>query len=227
MSSIGDCELGRRPSFSTMDETRWYESELNAELLQVLVGLTRVREYGWEDRGYFSSPSGTPCFIDCPEASDINIHDVALSLSRISRWGGRTRADKIAFSVAQHSVICSYLVPQEDKLEALLHDATEAYLGDVISPLKRRLKDLYAPIERRWALHMGLLFRARLADLPVSVKCADLIALEVERWDLMRQRGEAVWGHATRPTSLPEIKPLNETESYFLFQARYEELKRG
>lgn len=206
--------------------SEWYTTEMNEDLLALLIEQATVRDPNWAAEGYFTSATGHPCFIHRPDASHITITDIALSLSRIPRWGGRTRATGYAYSVAQHSVLCSLLVPQEDALEALLHDASEAYLGDVISPLKRVLKPLYAPLERAWMRQIGLLFNARLESLPVSVKCADLIALEVERWDLMRQHGAAVWGHEVRPTSLPLTEPMRETEAYFYFINRYNELKR-
>jgi len=65
---------------------------------------------------------------------DIDPLDLARGLSRACRFAGQTTA---FYSVAQHSVLASYYVPPDDALHALLHDAAEAYLGDLTSPLKR------------------------------------------------------------------------------------------
>lgn len=66
----------------------------------------------------------------------ICIEDIAHALSRISRFGGHTEK---MITVAQHCVQMVSHVPKEDKLAALLHDASEAYIGDMPSPIKRML----------------------------------------------------------------------------------------
>lgn len=71
-----------------------------------------------------------------PKPDDIVIEDIAHALSNLCRFGGHT---KRFYSVAEHSVLCAMLVPGEHKLAALLHDASEAYLVDIPTPIKNRL----------------------------------------------------------------------------------------
>ena len=71
-----------------------------------------------------------------PNKELIDIKDIAVGLTNIKRFTGQTN---INYTVAMHSLITSTLVPPEFAIYGLLHDATEAYLGDIHSPLKRCL----------------------------------------------------------------------------------------
>ena len=75
-----------------------------------------------------------------PSPFDVEISDIAHGLARVARWNGQTRGDH-AFSVAQHSVLVVEIavalspeMPAADRLAALLHDAPEYVIGDMISP---------------------------------------------------------------------------------------------
>lgn len=203
-----------------------FVGELNEELLAVLLEAIRVKDADWAAEGFFDSAGGQACFLKRPEDSVISVPDIALGLSRVKRWGGRTRADRLSLSVAQHSVMVSQLCKPEHAMVGLMHDASEAYLGDIISPLKRLLKPLYRPLEEKWCLEIGrrLGLGRLLAELPVDVVCADRIALEVERHDLMCCPKDGVWGLAERPTTFPPLKPVDENRAYQMFLERFVEL---
>jgi hypothetical protein len=80
-----------------------------------------------------------------PRPEDISIKDIAHALSMLNRFTGHTNWP---YSVAQHCVLASYLVPEDQKLGALLHDASEAYVNDVARPVKRYIAD-YQAIENK------------------------------------------------------------------------------
>jgi 5'-deoxynucleotidase YfbR-like HD superfamily hydrolase len=86
---------------------------------------------------------------------DIEIEDIAHGLARVARWNGQTIGEH-AFSVAQHSVVVEEIVahiqpgtPPRWRLAALLHDASEYVIGDMISPFKAALGVDYRTFEER------------------------------------------------------------------------------
>lgn len=159
---------------------------------------------------WFLTASGRRMFVLNPDPEDIVIEDIAYSLARICRFGGHCRAPKHApvwrrmlwsipggfdgstYSVAQHSIMVADLVPGHLRRLALLHDATEAYLGDVIRPVKRQLSE-YWNIEDRWFHVIAARFDLSHAlidnRMPFVIKHADSIALMTERRDLTVQTG--------------------------------------
>lgn len=71
-----------------------------------------------------------------PRAEEVYIEDIAHSLALSCRFNGHC---KVFYSIAQHSVLVSQIVKPTQQLIALLHDSAEAYLGDIIRPIKRFL----------------------------------------------------------------------------------------
>ncbi|MEM9169885.1 MAG: HD family hydrolase [Pseudomonadota bacterium] len=110
-----------------------------------------------------------------PSPMDVEIEDVAHGLARVARWNGQT-AGPLPFNVAQHSLLveefCGVLKPgwpAQWRLAALLHDAPEFVIGDMISPFKAALGEGYRRIERR--LQQAVHVRFGLpADLPERVE---------------------------------------------------------
>lgn len=86
---------------------------------------------------FIMTQSGNRFYFDNMETNNINILDIAHALSNICRFNGHTPTH---YSVAKHSVLVATLLPDRLKLAGLLHDATEAYMGDVTRPLKRELE---------------------------------------------------------------------------------------
>lgn len=117
-----------------------------------------------------------------PQPDMINVLDIAHGLSNCCRFAGHSSH---FYSVAQHSVLASRIVPAGYELEALLHDASEAYLGDVTRPLKLLLPD-YRAIEQRVeaAIRAAFGLPSRQSD---TVTHADRVMLATERRDLMPQ----------------------------------------
>lgn len=113
---------------------------------------------------------------------DIDIVDIAHHLSLTCRYSG---ACKEFYSVAQHSVMVSYLVEKKSKLTALLHDASEAYMPDVIRPIKYSIPEL-KKIEDRIAVRILGKFKCFGADWE-AIKRADHIMLATEARDLMKR----------------------------------------
>jgi 5'-deoxynucleotidase YfbR-like HD superfamily hydrolase len=122
-----------------------------------------------------------------PSPLDIEIVDIAHGLARVARWNGQTKGDH-AFSVAQHSVLVESLVrqiwPDADAshlLGALLHDAPEYVIGDMISPVKSAVGPGYAEMDARLTAAIHLRFGLP-AVLPVAVKKAIKQADKVSAW---------------------------------------------
>lgn len=112
-----------------------------------------------------------------PSADDICIEDIAHALSNTARFGGHLNQ---FFSVAQHCLIVEEQCKDEEKLWALLHDATEAYLSDVVTPLKKsEIFKGYKTIEKQ--LEKVIFEKYGLyGDIPKSVDIIDKSSFYIE-----------------------------------------------
>lgn len=116
-----------------------------------------------------------------PTLDMICIEDIAHSLSQQCRFGGHLPS---FFSVAQHSLNCSYFIENEElKLTALLHDASEAYLLDIPKPIKNRLAN-YREIENNLMYLISEKFGFKY-PLPKEIKEVDEKMLQTEWYHLM------------------------------------------
>lgn len=128
--------------------------------------------------GTFTTASGIKIDICNPTPDMITISDIAKSLSKICRFGGHTN---IFYSVAQHSCLVASLITEPLMMEGLLHDASEAYLGDVIKPLKVLLGEAYSSLEVKFEKAIEARFKLYNGEeVKALVKKADMQALELE-----------------------------------------------
>jgi uncharacterized protein len=128
-----------------------------------------------------------------PSPLDIEIEDIAHGLARVARWNGQTNGDH-AFSVAQHCVLveaifhhCNKRATKSERLVALLHDAPEYVIGDMISPFKAALGVDYKAFEHRLmaAIHVRFSLPAKaIPELELRVKEADKMAAYLEATQL-------------------------------------------
>jgi len=159
--------------------------------------------------------SGARFYFHDMAANDIHIEDIATALSNICRFGGHCGK---FYSVAQHSVMVSHLVPEEHALAALLHDATEAYVGDMVRPLKRQISH-YREIEQIVSRLIELEFGIDLHH--PEIKNADNRALYAEA---MHFFGSVEDWKLDGYECLYHIDPFSPDEARELFMGRFLEL---
>lgn len=176
----------------------------------------------------FDKPSGRTAILTAsgfvldltkPDATGLPAEDVARALAYQPRWCGAT---KQFYSVAEHSVMVSHLVPEPLGYHALWHDAIEFIQGDWPSPLKvylgrDEINRKLEPIEHALACRFG--FERHLEE----VKKADLVAMATELRDLL-PGAWMDWGHLPPPAP-QTLLPVGPEQAFVLFMERYHALK--
>jgi hypothetical protein len=171
-----------------------------------------------------------------PSPLDVEIEDIAHGLARVARWNGQTKGEH-AFSVAQHCLLVERLAAElapklspKARLMALLHDAPEYVVGDLISPFKAALSLDYKDFERRLLasihLRFGLPAKAP-AELQSLFKKADIYAAYFEATQLAGfEEVEARRHFGTPPKSLhaPRLTPWPTAEAEARFLERFRKL---
>lgn len=140
---------------------------------------------------YLGTYSGKAIDVLNPHPDDIDIVDIARGLSNLCRFGGQV---KRFYSVAEHSILVSKKVPTKMALQALMHDAPEAYLVDLPTPIKRNLP-LYYEIEAKLHLVIAAKFGFDPA-MPQEIKTADARMCATETHALQNHTAAVgkVWG---------------------------------
>lgn len=163
--------------------------------------------------------SGQYLEFKCPSLYNFTLDEIATGLSRECRWARQTQE---FYSVAQHAVLVSFLVPPEFALHALHHDDAEAYLGDMISPMKQQMpvyKEIEDNVQAAIFCHFGIYSSKGKA----AVKAAD-IRVELTEWEqlIKAPAGMKHRSHGTGVKALPyRIRCWDSTEAAHLYRARH------
>ncbi len=189
-----------------------------------------------ETRAWQRMLSGRRLDLLNPSPLDVEIEDIAHGLARVARWNGQTKGAH-AYSVAQHCVlverIASELRPRlsrEARLMALLHDAPEYVIGDLISPFKAAVGIDYKAFELRLqaAIHIRFGLPPKTpADLGVVLKKADIISAFHEATQLagfMPEEAKRYFGTPPRGTRFPKLLPLSTADAQAQFLERFKRL---
>ncbi len=173
-----------------------------------------------------------------PSPLDIEIEDIAHGLSRVARWNGQTAGDW-AFSVAQHCLLVEQLIgrlrpkaPGPWRLAALLHDAPEYVIGDLITPFKGAVGLDYKALEQRLLAAIHLRFGLP-ADPPETLKRlvrrADRAAAYLEATQLAGFSEAEATRIIRRPRGIDPVplKPVPPAEAKALYLARFATLTRS
>ena len=175
-----------------------------------------------------------------PSPLDVEIVDIAHGLARVARWNGQTSGDH-AFSVAQHSLLVEEIfsalaqeATPEQRLAALLHDAPEYVIGDMISPFKAVVGGGYREVE--WRLQRAIHLRFALVTDPprpitATIKRADQIAAYLEATQLAGFTTEEAVAFFGRPRGIRcdlfELVPQPSALVQQHFLSRFEKLDRS
>ncbi len=173
-----------------------------------------------------------------PSPLDIEIEDIAQGLSRVARWNGQTSGDW-AFTVAQHVLLVEQLVGQMKplasarwRLAALLHDAAEYVLGDLITPFKSQIGPAYKTLELRLlsAVHLRFGLPATLPQhVEALLKRADKTAAFFEATMLAGFSEPEALKFFGRPrgVEIETLEPWPPAEAKARFLARFAALKEA
>ncbi len=144
-----------------------------------------------------------------PTPVDIEIEDIAHGLAFVARWNGQTNGD-FAFSVAEHSLLVEEIfgriapkAPAKWRLAALLHDAPEYVIGDMISPVKSAVGPDYGALDDRLAAAIHIRFGLP-AEVPKTVKRQIKKADKISAWMEATQIAGFSEGEATKFFGRPD-----------------------
>lgn len=178
-------------------------------------------EPAWAAGAWMQTFTGKQFWPLRPDPEHVDILDIAHALSLICRYGGHARR---FYSVAEHSVLLSYAVPSEHALWALMHDAAEAYVGDMVRPLKHQMP-AYRAVEDRVLAAIAVRFDLphREGLIPAVVKDADNRILLDERAAILTPTDHS-WGVDDLEPLGVKVRGWEPVMAELAFRDRFEEL---
>jgi len=201
----------------------------------VAKALQSKRRKAPEPRAWQRMLSGRRLDLLDPSPLDIEIEDIAHGLARVARWNGQTVGDH-AFSVAQHSVVVEEIAAHIQpglaprwRLAALLHDAAEYVIGDMISPFKAALGYDYQSFEARLetAIHVRFGLPARTpTEIKALIKQADRASAFFEATQIAgfsHAEGLELFGAPPKGYAL-SIEPMSASVAQAQYVERYHRL---
>lgn len=157
--------------------------------------------------GYFGTYSGGRIHLIEPLPEEVDLVDIAHQLSLICRWNG---ALKCHYSVAQHCVHVSEICDPKDALKGLLHDASEAYTGDITRPLKYlpAVYPVFKKIEKNLDNAIAKKFGLDSLEKTPSIEIADVVQLSLENIYLKMKPSQWAYDTLNKYPQFKNLKPL-------------------
>ena len=171
-----------------------------------------------KEDAWIQTYSGGSFNVFYPKEEEVNIEDIAHSLSLQVRFNGHV---KEFYSVAEHCIHVASLVEDKYKLDALLHDASETYTTDIPSPIKRclpQMQQIEKNIEKVIAERFNIDF-----PIPIQVKEADRIMLATEM-ELLMSKPPKPWYGLGIPVNTDIIQCWNPSQAKIMFLKLWKEL---
>lgn len=151
-----------------------------------------------------------------PNPADIDIEDIAYPLANTCRYNGQVYT---FYSVLQHSIRVARMVPDEFRLEGLLHDAVEAYTGDFVRPLQQQFPDLSREF-KKMARPIEICIRLKYGlprEMSPTVRNVDNQILQLERFEI---------GHTEQRPAL-SVPFVNACDALPIFFDMFHDLYKG
>jgi len=179
--------------------------------------------------------SGIYFDLENPSASDVRLKDIAYSLAKTCRYVGQIGHDRHSYSVAEHSVLCVMYAYRELKVQDMevlrsvfLHDAAEAYVGDISRPLKNLIRahsDVLEATEKRIDAVIAKRFRCDFERDHAVIKQADVFMMFTEKRHFFGDDSPWIGEHEFQPLPGYEPECLTAQESADLYLSVATELQ--
>lgn len=177
-------------------------------------------------KAYIATYTGKKFFLLEPRLEDIDIIDIAHALALQCRWTGHS---KFHYSIAQHSYYCSFIGPDKEAFDRLMHDAPEAYISDLNRPLKHFTEAGVAYRRQEAVIQKAIAERFGFSIIePPSVKLADNTMLYAEKKQIINcnfEEAEKWESYEGNQDVIIESWTTDQAEKMFL--SRFQELYSG